>query len=137
MIEPTLADIDLFKIILIIIFFVGPLLGQLGKAKPKAKAKGPQRPQPPVGPLPPRKALDDEIADFLRQAQQNQPKPAQQPLAQQPAQERLRPIQPDVVDRPRRGMPGKPKRPPQPLKKPPVKPAAASAAAKATPRECG
>lgn len=113
MIEPLLADVDWGKVAIFIIFVLGPLLGQLFKGGGDAKVARPRRRQPQVGPPPPRKALDKEIAEFLRQAQKNANRPG---APQQPPPDAVRP----PVARPGRQPDERRVGPAQPLRKPPA-----------------
>lgn len=90
MIEPAflLADVDWFRIIFLLIIFLGPLLGKLGQMrKPQPKREPPRkRPLPPVPPNRPaanvggpRQALEDEIEQFLQRARGGKAEPRPQP----------------------------------------------------------
>ncbi len=149
MFEPLLADIPWDKLAIFIIFVLGPLIGQLFKGRKAGPKVAPPRQRPPqAGPQPPRKALDQEIAEFLRQAQQNANRPAERQqnapadVQRPPARPLVGPQQPQ---RPGRAeMPGKgPRSQPQPARQPgrpaasPAKPAPRRARGQRLPDQVG
>jgi hypothetical protein len=104
--QPTLllADGEWIKILIFLLFVLGPLIGNLFKGDPQARGKAPpRRPKGPPAPAPvpgnARDRLEAEIEGFLRQARgAAEPEREKQPRRREPlpAQPERRPARPPV-----------------------------------------
>jgi len=88
---------DMIGIVVVILFFVIPIIGQMF-----AKMRQPQKPDPGRGPRPgggpPGQAMEDEIGDFLRRAMKRggaeQARPRPRPVERPPLAQLAEPQQP-------------------------------------------